>query len=95
MDFRRPAEAKTVPAVEPRIHEYAHPEHRLAAVAKDYSARPDRTVAIVSDPSERRELTQLIRSDLQAQGKLSGDSRSVPVLVEQSIGNPKVAATTE
>ena len=49
-------------------------------------------MAIVPDPSERRELTQLIRSDLQAQGKLSADSRSVPVLVEQSIGNPKVAA---
>ena len=49
-------------------------------------------MAIVPDPCERRELTQLIRSDLQAQGKLSADSRSVPVLVEQAIGNPKVAA---
>ncbi len=91
VEFRQPVQVKGVTAIEPRIHEYAHPEHRLAAVAQDFSARPDRTVAIVPDPSERRELTQLIRSDLQAQGKLS-HSRSMPVLVEQSVRNPKVAA---
>ncbi len=92
VEFRQPVQARAVAAREPRVHEYAHSEHRLAAIAQDYSARPDRTVAIVPDPSERRELTQLIRSDLQAQGKLSADSRSVPVLVEQAIDNPKVAA---
>ena len=92
VEFRQPVQVKGVTAIEPRIHEYAHPEHRLVAVAQDFSARPDRTVAIGPDPSERRELTQLIRSDLRAQGKLSADSRSLPVLIEQAIGNPKVAA---
>jgi len=75
-----------------RIYEYAHPEHRLAAVLQDYAARPDKAVAIAPDRAERQELTQLIRADLQAQGKLSSETRSVPVLIEQSLGNPKLAA---
>ena len=75
-----------------RVHEYAAPEHRIAAVANDYTSRPERTVIVAPDPVERQELTQLIRADLQQQGKIAADSRTVPVLVEQELGNPKLAA---
>ncbi len=91
VDFRQPPPAK-VEERQTRVQEYAHPEHRLAAVARDYTARPDRAVVIAHDATERRELTQLIRADLQAQGRVAADSRSVPVLIELHIGNPKVAA---
>jgi hypothetical protein len=37
-------------------------------------------------------LTQLIRSELQARGNLSAESRSVPVLIERDLGNPRLAA---
>ena len=37
-------------------------------------------------------MTQLIRSELQAQGRLSAESRSVPVLIERDLGNPRLAA---
>ncbi len=76
-----------------RAYEYAHPEHRLAAVLHDYVARPDRTVVIAPDRAERQELTQLIRADLQAQGKISSETRSLPVFIEQHLRNPKLAAS--
>lgn len=86
------AEVKEALKEQRRSYEYAHPEHRLAAVATDYSARPDRAVVIAHDPGERKELTQLIRADLYAQGRLTGESRPMPVLVERDLTNPKLAA---
>ncbi len=74
-----------------RVHEYAHPEHRLAAVSSDYTAKTDRAVIVAPDANERKELTDLIRADLREQGRLSGDNRTVQVLVEQDFGNPRLA----
>ena len=76
-----------------RVYQYAHPDHRIAAVALDYTAQSDRAVIVAPDPAERRELTQLIRSDLREQGKLAAESRTFPVLVEQDYSNPKLAAS--
>jgi len=75
-----------------RIHEYANSEHRVAAVALAYTAQEDRVVVIAPDAGERRELTQLIRDELRQQGRLAAESRSVPILVEQHFGNPRLAA---
>jgi hypothetical protein len=76
-----------------RVYEYANPDHRIAAVALDYTARPDRAVVVAPDSAERKELMQLIRAELQAQGKISAESHSVPVLVEQKYSDPKLAAS--
>lgn len=75
-----------------RVHEYASSEHRLASIALDYASQIDRALIVAPDAAERRELAQLIRSELQAQGRLSADSRSVPVLIERDLGNPRLAA---
>ena len=75
-----------------RFHEYANPEHRMAAVALAYAAQEDRAVVVAPDAGERRELTQLIRDELRQQGRLAAESRSVPILVEQHFGNPHLAA---
>jgi hypothetical protein len=72
-----------------RVHEYQSPDHRLAAVALDYAAQPDKTVVVAPDAAERRELTQLIRADLRSNGRLSSDEHSVSVLVEQKFPNPR------
>jgi conjugative relaxase-like TrwC/TraI family protein len=74
-----------------RVHEYQSQEHRLAAVALDYVVQPERAIIVAPDAAERRELTQLIRAELQSQGKLASASRSVPVLVEQKFPNPHFA----
>jgi hypothetical protein len=91
IDFRQTLPPKAQER-ETRVHEYADPEHRLAATAKDYGARPDQAVVIAPNSVERRELTQLIRADLRAQERIAVNSHSVLVLIEQHIGNPKVAA---
>jgi len=75
-----------------RVHEYANAEHRMAAVALAYTAQEDRAVVVAPDAGERRELTQLIRDELRQQGRLVAESRSVPILVEQHFGNPRLAA---
>ncbi len=86
VDFRSPS-----PTERTRVHEYANPESRLASVALDYAAQPDRTVIVAPDSADRRELTRLIRSDLQAQGRIGPDSRSVPVLVQRDISDKMLA----
>jgi conjugative relaxase-like TrwC/TraI family protein len=87
-----PATATDFLRQQARVHEYASSEHRQAAIALDYASQIDRAVIVAPDAAERRELTQLIRSELQAQGRLSAESRSVPVLVERDLGNPRLAA---
>jgi conjugative relaxase-like TrwC/TraI family protein len=75
-----------------RIHEYASPEHRLAAVALAYTGQEDRAVVVAPDPAERRELTQLIRDEMRLQGRLAPENHSHSILVEQKFGNPRLAA---
>jgi len=74
-----------------RVHEYQSPDHRLAAVALDYAAQPDRTVVVAPDAAERQELTQLIRADHRSSGRLASEEHSVSVLVERKFPNPYIA----
>jgi len=92
VDFRQPMAAPRRPTVEPEVHQYSDPNHRIAAVATAYMQRPDSSVIIAPDRAERQELNQLIRADLQAQGTLSPDSKSLAVHVQQPIANAKLAA---
>jgi preprotein translocase subunit YajC len=70
-----------------QTHEYNNADSRLAAVASEYVSRPERSVIVAPDRTEREELTQLIRADLYAQGKLGRDAQAVPVLVERDTGS--------
>ncbi len=69
------------------FHEYNNQDSRLAAVAGDYARRPEKAVIVAPDRAERDELTQLIRADLYAQGKLGRDAHAVSVLVEKDAGS--------
>jgi hypothetical protein len=91
VDFRQ---SKLTPQheVERSVHEYADPDHRLAAVAAAYAERADRTIVIAPDRAERKELNQLIRADLQSQGAVSSDSRAFIVHVRQPLTDPRLAA---
>jgi len=75
-----------------RVHEYANPEHRIAAVVLAYTAKEDRAVVVAPDADERLELTQLIRDEFLKEGRLAPESRSVPILVEQRFSNSRLAA---
>ena len=69
------------------VHEYSNRESRLAAVANEYVSRPERSVIVAPDPAERAELTQLIRADLYAHGKLGHDAQAISVLIEKEAGS--------
>jgi conjugative relaxase-like TrwC/TraI family protein len=87
-----PATATAILQQDGRVHEYASAAHRLAAVALAYAAQQDRAVVVAPDAAERRELTQLIRDELRQQGRLSVEDRRIPVVVEQHLDNPRLAA---
>ena len=59
-----------------KLHEYPNPDSRLAAVAIDYAARPDRTVIVAPYAADRLKRTLLIRAGLKAQERLAEESRS-------------------
>ncbi|WP_035353043.1 MobF family relaxase [Edaphobacter aggregans] len=78
------APAQATKASKPvQIHEYNNQDSRLAAVASEFVNRPERSVIVAPDRAERDELTQLIRVDLFAQGKLGRDAHAIPVLIEK------------
>lgn len=91
LDFT--ARREQVPATEvskqrtAAFHEYNNQDSRLAAVASDYARSPEKSVIVAPDRAERDELTQLIRADRYAQGKLGRDAHAVSVLVEKDAGN--------
>ena len=93
LDFTSKFEQQPFPELseEPKpvqVHEYNHPDSRLAAVANDYASRPERSVIVATNKAERDELTQLARADLYAQGKLGREAVAVPVLVEKRGESP-------
>ncbi len=90
---KRIEESSPPQAPERCSHKFADPNSRLAAVALDYASRPEKTIVIAPDRAERHELTQLIRADLYATGRLGAVAREVPVLVQKNQVNPKLAAS--
>jgi conjugative relaxase-like TrwC/TraI family protein len=87
-----PGAATTKLQEQGRVHEYADPDNRLAAVSLAYTARQDRAIVVAPDAEERLELTQRIRDELRQQGRLATESRVIPILVKQDFGNPRLAA---
>jgi ATP-dependent exoDNAse (exonuclease V) alpha subunit len=69
------------------VHEYNNRDSRLAAVASEYASRPQHSIIVAPDPQERAALTQLVRADLYAQGKLGRDAQAVSVLIEKKMGS--------
>jgi conjugative relaxase-like TrwC/TraI family protein len=69
------------------VYEYSNRDSRLAAVANEYASRPERSVIVAPDPAERAELTQLIRANLYAHGKLGRDAQAISMLIEKETGS--------
>ncbi|WP_419806349.1 MobF family relaxase [Terriglobus sp.] len=69
-----------------RIQIYSDPDHRIAAVARDYISKDDRAVIFAPEKTEREELTRLIRSDLYEQRRL-GETYSASVLADKGLSD--------
>ncbi len=96
--FRRdnPQSATTLLRDTDRIHVYSDPEHRVAAVVRDYVSKEDRAVIFAPDKAERDELTRLIRADLHEQGRLD-KTFNANVLTDKLLSDKdcKIAANYE
>jgi conjugative relaxase-like TrwC/TraI family protein len=67
-----------------RIVEIADPQQRIAAIAKQYTANPDKTMVVSPDNASRLEINQAVRKELQAIGIVEKGSHSFGVLTPRS-----------
>ncbi len=67
-----------------RITEVTDRRERIAAIAKEYAARPENTIVVSPDNKSRQEINQAIRSELLQAGKLQNDGRTLQTLSHRS-----------
>src|SRR5271169_3095945 len=67
-----------------RITEISNPQERIAAIARDYTSNPEKTLIVSPDNASRRDINQAVRTELQASGALGKENVSFPVLVARN-----------
>ena len=67
-----------------RITQVADPIERIAAIAKDYAANPERTIIVSPDNRSRQEINRAVRVELQEAGKLGTEQKTFSVLAHRS-----------
>ena len=64
-----------------KVKEIADPQERIQAIARNYVARPERTLIVSPDNASRHELNQAVRQELKATGAVKADDHSLRVLI--------------
>ena len=67
-----------------RITEVTDKRERVAAIAKNYAARPENTIVVSPDNKSRQEINEAVRSELLQAGKLQNDGRAFRTLSHRS-----------
>ena len=67
-----------------RVTQIADPNERIAAIAKDYAANPERTIIVSPDNRSRQLINQAVRVELQEAGKLEMEQKTFSVLAHRS-----------
>jgi conjugative relaxase-like TrwC/TraI family protein len=67
-----------------RISEIPDKQERIAAIAKDYAARPDNTIVVSPDNRSRQQINEAVRVVLLQDGKLAGDGQHFWTLTHRS-----------
>lgn len=67
-----------------RITELPDRRDRIAAIAKDYAARPENTLVVSPDNKSRQEINEAIRAELSKIGKLKDDGKVFRTLSHRS-----------
>ena len=63
-----------------RITEIQNPKDRIAAIAKDYAASPEKTLVVSPDNKSRQQINEAVRAELLTNGVLSKDSQQFKTL---------------
>ena len=67
-----------------RVRQIVDREERIAAIAKDYAAKPEGTIIVSPDNASRRGLNKAVRTELQRSGAVSYDSQHLRTLIPRS-----------
>ena len=67
-----------------RVTQIADREERIAAIAKDYTAKPENTLIVSPDNASRRELNRAVREQLQDAGQVARTNHFLPTLIPRS-----------
>lgn len=67
-----------------RIRQIEDPQERVAAIAKEYAARPENTLIVSPDNASRRAINQAVRQELQTLGVVDGKDHSMRVLTPRN-----------
>jgi ATP-dependent exoDNAse (exonuclease V) alpha subunit len=67
-----------------RVTEIQNKSERIAAIAKDYAAKPENTLVVSPDNASRREINDAIRIELKVSGIVSKDEHQMEVLTQRS-----------
>jgi len=67
-----------------RVTEVKDGNERIAAIAKDYVARPENTIIVSPDNRSRQAINQAVRKELHATGALADDDREFRTLTHRS-----------
>ena len=67
-----------------RITEVSDRRERIAAIAKDYAARPENTIVVSPDNKSRQEINEAVRAELLQAGKLQNDGQTFRTLAHRS-----------
>src|ERR1700733_2968039 len=67
-----------------RVSEIANGQERIAAIAKDYAARPENTIIVSPDNKSRQQINEAVRGELLQQGTLADDGQPFRTLTHRS-----------
>jgi hypothetical protein len=64
-----------------RVTQIPDPQQRIQAIARNYVARPERTLIVSPDNASRQELNHAVRMELKGTGALSAHDHTLSILV--------------
>ncbi|MBW4028985.1 MAG: AAA family ATPase, partial [Acidobacteria bacterium] len=67
-----------------RVTEVKNGVDRIAAIARDYAAQPEKTIVVSPDNRSRQQINEAIRAELQSTGQLAPDGREFQTLAHRS-----------
>jgi conjugative relaxase-like TrwC/TraI family protein len=67
-----------------RVTELANASERVAAIAKDYAAKPENTIIVSPDNKSRQQINEAVRGELLKAGTLAEDGRQFLTLSHRS-----------
>ncbi len=67
-----------------RVTEVQNPKDRIAAIAKDYAADPEKTLVVSPDNKSRQQINEAVRAELLTKGVLSQDGQQFKTLAHRN-----------